>query len=110
MPPRTGVKAKLGGKQRTIRYTAHSLSKLEDHRNGEALTRTLYRAGQVSIGSIGALVWAGLLHDEPELTVEEATQMIEPPLPPLIDALMEALEPWTAGGEEDAEGNGQAAG
>jgi hypothetical protein len=109
MPPRTGVKVKLGGKQRTIRYTAVSLSKLEDERAGEALTRTLYRAGQVSIGAIGALVWAGLLHDEPDLTVEEATEMIEPPLPKLIDGLMEALDPWTVGAEEGEEGNDKAA-
>ena len=110
MPPRTGVKVKLGGKQRTLRYTSVSLSKLEDERSGEALTRTLYRAGQVSIGAIGALVWAGLLHDEPNLTVEKATEMIEPPLMPLINGLMEALDPWTVDPEEDEEGNGKAAG
>jgi hypothetical protein len=109
MPPRTGVKVKLGGKQRTIRYTAPSLNKLEAERGGEALTRTLYRAGQISMGAISALLWAGLLHEEPDLTVDQAVELIEPPFKGLVGKIMEALDPWVAGLEEEDEGNVPAA-
>ena len=108
MAPTNGVKLQLD-KMRRLRYTNRSLVRLE-----EEIGLTVEQAGRrVEIGSLkalSALVWAGLLHDEPNLTVEKATEMIEPPLMPLINGLMEALDPWTVDPEEDEEGNGKAAG
>lgn len=94
MPPTTGVKIKLGPKQYTLRYTQPALEKLEGHRGGEALLDTFERAAKFQASAIAALIWAGLLHAEPELTPEATSARIEPPYKPLIEAMIEALKPW----------------
>lgn len=108
MPPKTGVKIKLGGRTRTLRYTTPALNRMEDER-GEPLTRTLVAAGQYSTRAITALVWAGLLHEEPALEIADVEQIIDPPVNPVLSAVMKALEPWVKDKGGDAEGNPEAA-
>ena len=94
MPPKTGAKVKLAGKQRTLRYTQHSLEALEDERGGEPLLTTVQRAGQLSSRAIRCLLWAGLQHEDPAPSLEDVTAVIEPPYKPLIDGISAALMPW----------------
>lgn len=94
MPPNNGPKIKLGGKVKTLRYTQPALMRLEDERGGEALSETLQRAAAMSSKALTALVWAGRLYQEPELTIEEAAAQIGPPFMPALDAIVEALKPW----------------
>lgn len=109
MPPKTGAKLRLGGKIRTLRYTAPALGRAQDEMGGQTLVQAVASLGQVSIRAITVMVWAGLLHDDPDLSVEDAAELIEPPLRPAIDAIMEALGPWISDAEdEDAEGNAEA--
>ena len=107
MPPSTGVKVKLNGKQATLRYTMPSLNKLEDARGGEALGDTLARAGQMSSRAITALVWAGRLHEQPDLTMDEVAESLRPPFTAVVLAVTEALKPWLS--EEADEGKEPAA-
>lgn len=102
MPPRTGVQLVMGGRGYTLRYTAYALAKLEERRR-EPLSETLMAAGRFSITAAADLVWAGLIHDEPAPSVEQVLDLIEPPVKPILDAVMEALKPWIAQEEEAAE-------
>lgn len=94
MPPLVGAQIDLGGKRRTLRYTQPSLRRLQEECGGEPLMETLRKTGQFSAKAISALVWAGLLHEDKRLTIEAVDELIEPPIKPLLDAVMEALRPW----------------
>jgi len=94
MPPKTGAKVRLGGKLRTLRYTAPALGRVQDELDGEPLLQTVNSLGQVSLRTVAVMVWGGLLHDDQELSVEAAAELIEPPLKPIIDGIVEALGPW----------------
>lgn len=94
MPPTTGVKIDLGGKQKTLRFTGPSLERLQDERGGETLLETLTKAGQLDMKAVSALVWAGLLHADDSLTRGAVVAELEPPLLPLVNAVVEALKPW----------------
>jgi hypothetical protein len=94
MPPASGVKIKLNGKQATLRYTMPALNRLEDERGGESLGETLSRAGQMSSRAITALVWAGRLHEDADLTMDAVAESIAPPFTGLVLSITEALTPW----------------
>lgn len=100
--PGTGVKVKLGGKQVTLRYTMPALNRLEDERGGESLGATLGKAGEMSSRAITALVWAGRLHEEPELTQDAVAESIAPPFTDLVLKITEALKPWLSEDEGKA--------
>lgn len=102
MPPRIGARLTMGGRDYTLRYTAHALAKLEERRR-EPLSETLITAGRFSVTAAADLVWAGLLHEEPAPSVEQVLHRLEPPVKPILDAVMEALKPWIAQEEEAAE-------
>jgi hypothetical protein len=108
MPPATGVKIELGGKVRTLRYTMPALERLEDDRRGETVAETLTKAAQLSARAIAALVWAGLLHEEPKLERDAVGSLIEPPFEPTLEAITEALRPWLRAGAEDDAGKAPA--
>lgn len=108
MPPKTGVKVKLGGKQVTLRFTAPAFVRLENARGGEPLSDTLMKAQRFSMGAIAALVWAGQLHEDEPLSLDEVTNLIEPPVDKLIEGFGKALEPWQQTSPD--EGKAEAAG
>lgn len=104
MPPTSGATLELGGKQRTIRYTMPALNKLEAERRGESVAETLQHAASLQASAITALVWAGLLHDDPKVTMGQAAGLIEPPFEPILNAITEGLRPWLKTAGEDDEG------
>lgn len=66
MPSTQGVRIRLGGKERTLRYTMRALDRLENE-TGMAPPQVVTR---VNIGSVRYLVWtiwAGLIHEAPDL-------------------------------------------
>lgn len=110
MPPISGETIELGGKTRILRYSFHSLDRLE-RELGQPLRATAAAATRLSARAIAGLAWAGLLHAEPKLTIQQVTAMIEPPLVPLLKAIGKALEPWSDVEEaEDEAGAGAEAG
>lgn len=61
-------------KQRKLKYTFNAFCELE-----EALGRPLasFQSNEFKMKDLRALVWAGLLHETPELTLEEAGDLID---------------------------------
>jgi hypothetical protein len=104
MPPMNGVKIRLD-KMRRLRYTNRSLVRLE-----EEVGLTVQQAGhRVEIGSLralSALVWAGLLHEDPDLSREDALDLIDlQRMEEIGEAVKRALEAafGTDKGEEEEE-------
>lgn len=105
MPPKIGAHVALGGKTRTLRYTAPSLLRIQEELGGADLHATMEAVSRVSFRHIIAMVWGGLLHDMPDLTIEEAAEMIQPPMQRLVTGITDALGPWVElvpEGEEEA--------
>lgn len=116
MTPTKGTRVKLGGAVRTLRFTNRALVAIEDE-----LGLTLIEAGAAvqrgSLKAISALAWAGRLHGEPALTLDEVLDQIDlRRLEEIGDAIGQALETALGkataegAGTEDPEGNPKAAG
>ena len=67
---------------------------MERERNGEALSLTISKAGAISFEATTALLWAGLLHEDGDLTLDQVADWIEPPLADVLNPCVEALQPW----------------
>lgn len=61
-------------KKRKLRYTMNALAEIED-----ALGVTMGEIDTVkmTIKNIRVILWAGLIHEDPELTVEEVGNMVD---------------------------------
>lgn len=94
MPPSTGATVLLGDEQVTLRYTAPALRKIQSKLGGASLQETVSGLSDVSIEHILVMVWGGLLHESPDLRIEQVVDQLEPPLHTAIEAIMEALDPW----------------
>lgn len=104
MPATKAVKLSLGGKSRTLRYTTSALVAIEDE-TGLTITELAQRCSMGSIKAIGTLVWAGLLHAEPDLTLKAALDMLDiRKLDGIAKAINDALESALGKAEPD-EGN-----
>lgn len=69
-----GVEIQLGGRTRTLRYTNKAFMKLDD-----ALGRMRRNGGEPgNITMTNLTLWAGLLHEDPSLTLEQVVEMVEP--------------------------------
>jgi|SRR5687768_14836756 len=76
MPPLNGVKVKLGGETRVLRYTNRSLVALE-MQSGCTMAELAGNLARGSFKTVAELVWAGLLHADPRLTVDAVVEMID---------------------------------
>ncbi|MBA4547683.1 hypothetical protein H1R82_07345 [Thermoactinomyces intermedius] len=77
-------------KQRKLKYTFSAFCELE-----EALGRPLTEIkNNFRMKDLRALVWAGLLHENPDLTLEETGRLLDeaPSLEDVGDAVAKALE------------------
>lgn len=82
------VTIELGGKERCIKYTLYSLSKLEEV--GVKLTDL---GKEMSMGQVMKVLWAGLVTFENNLTIEEVGAMVGVEDLPIVSAkLTEAFE------------------
>jgi hypothetical protein len=74
--PSRVVPITIGGKERRLRYTMHALMVVE-----EKLQRPLAAIGvDVQLGSITnitTMLWAGLLHEEPDLDLVEFSKSVD---------------------------------
>lgn len=78
-------------KQRKLKYTFNAFCELEEVM-GRSLT-TLQN-GEFKMKDLRALVWAGLLHESPELTLEETGDLIDKAdsIEDVTDAVSRAIE------------------
>lgn len=114
MPPTHGVKVELD-QVRTLRYTERSLYRLEEE-TGKTLTEMGDRLRKGSLQAITSLLWAGLLHAEPRITVDDVLKRMEDSralkrLGEIGGKIGEAIEAamGAEGSAEAAEGNPEAA-
>lgn len=75
MPPASGVKVKLD-KPRVLRYTNRALVALEGEA-GEPVGDVLNRLTAGAFRARTLMLWAGLLHAEPDLTTDEVVDRID---------------------------------
>lgn len=68
------VEIELDGKERKLRYSLNALAELEDK-----LGIPLSELNEVNMGmkQIRAFLWAGLIHENPELTEREVGDMVD---------------------------------
>lgn len=71
----TGVKVKLD-KERTLRLDLNAMVRFEQASGKSLLKQSTWDT--LSIADIRSLLWACLLHEDPELTVEQVGSMIHP--------------------------------
>lgn len=69
----TGLK--LGGKTHRLRYDLNALAALEERLGLKSLTD--FENLEVRIGTIRTMLWAGLLHENPDLTEQEVGAMVD---------------------------------
>lgn len=101
MPVPQGVKVELD-KPRRLRYTNRALVELEEA-SGLTVNEAARRMEAGSMKTISQVVWAGLLHEAPDLTWQDVVDMIDlERLDQVSEAVGRALNLAT-GGEEDPE-------
>ena len=62
----------------TLRYSTNAMVEFEDETGEEFLAiATKMQRGNVSFKMLRALVWAGLLHDDDEITTKQAGNIID---------------------------------
>jgi hypothetical protein len=74
MTLKEGVKIVIAGKERLVRLNINACVEFEEVTN-KSLFDVL--AGDVKIKDVRALLWAGLLHETPNLTLQQAGQLID---------------------------------
>lgn len=92
MPSIKGVPIVLGGEKRILRFTTRSLVRLEME-TGKTVHENAIHAQQGKMACVVALVWAGCLHMEPKLKMDEVVDWFEPTdLSDVADAIGKAVE------------------
>ena len=101
---RVPIKLGDGTKKRFIRYDFEAIERLEEE-VGEPLELTLRRAATLSARSISGLVWAGLLHAEPDLTRKQVVKLINlEDIKVTLETVMDAVKRGTGQKKEDPDG------
>lgn len=68
------VEVELGGKVRNLRYTMNALAEIED-KLGVAMADM--KDIKMTIKNVRVILWAGLIHEDKELTIEEVGDMVD---------------------------------
>jgi hypothetical protein len=71
------VPIELGGKTRNLKYGFNALVDLEETLNIPVEDLLNIFSGKVKLGDLRAVLWAGLKHEEPGLTVEQVGDMLD---------------------------------
>lgn len=69
--PRSERRVQLGGRRRVIRYDFNALCDLEETLGVSGVEALNVKLSEFGFGTIRAFTWAGLLHEEPDVTVRE---------------------------------------
>lgn len=92
MPPLKGVTVSLEGGDRVLRFEKQTIYKLQAR--GQSIPELVGQLTQGNSNALVDLVWAGLLHETPALSVAGAVDLVPlPPPPALLVGVMRALLP-----------------
>ena len=101
--PRSKVTFDVGGKTYTLHYTTNAFVEFEDE-TGQSVLDVLGRA-DISLKTIRALVWAGLVENHEGITPKDAGRIIDEAggLEPIMDLINGAISSALPqdGGDED---------
>jgi hypothetical protein len=101
MGPTALVPIELGGKSRNLRYTNRSMVRIEEE---------LAKPGNGTFRQASVMVWAGLLHERPALSLDQVIDLIDPAeLETIGKAVDRAMKLAIGKQEEQDEGNALAA-
>ena len=70
------TKVKINGKIYSFKYTVNSLCELEEATEYKDINQLMAAVQTGSIAAIRAMVWAGLIWEKPELTMEEVGEFM----------------------------------
>lgn len=88
--PTDGVGITLD-KPRTLRYSGRSLRAIEKETGKNVLKGEI--GGNLNFTELVVLVWAGLLHEDPDLDLDDAADLVDPArIEEIADAMNEALK------------------
>lgn len=103
--PRAMKRVKIGGKSRLFRFDANAIVELSDQTGIEDVEETINAASNLNFRVLRAMVWAGLLHDEPDLELRDVGSWIGDGhgLVPMVDVIEPVLVAFSAavGADED---------
>lgn len=88
-PARSEVALKVGDNDYTLKFSTNSICELEDRldKGLNEIVRNMER-----VATVRALLWAGLRHHHPEVTIAGAGEMIDSAgVGPITDAIGRAL-------------------
>jgi hypothetical protein len=98
-----GTRFEIGGRERTLRYDLNALALIEEQ-TGRPVTQLSDL--DVDMRTVRALLWAGFVHEAPELTLQEVGSWFGPGGMSLLDAMQHVT---TALGEAFGDANPTAA-
>jgi hypothetical protein len=91
--PKQSIPIELGGKTRHLRYTFNSLCRLEEETGIPIGDIGNFKSGSLRLTTLRALIWAGLVHDDKDLTPEAVGEIFEDmDLGTIADKIGEAFE------------------
>lgn len=70
-PHRGTVAIEIGGKDRTLKFDLNALAEVEDKLKLGGINDVIPLLERVSIRTVRCLLWAGLIHEDPDLTERE---------------------------------------
>lgn len=92
--PRGDERVKLDGRVKILRYDMNAIVEAEAALGGKAVMEILQEMSQrLSFTSLRVLLWAGLLHEEPDLDLQTVGAWFKPgvPLKPLVESIAAAV-------------------
>ena len=105
-PVRRGVLIQLD-RPRTLLFTLTSLVRLEETLGQNVLEDDFWKNLKMTLKEVRVLVWSALLHEDPELTLEEAGNLVEiHRMGEVVEALSLAYEKSNAEAEAPAPSQG----
>ena len=91
--PKQSIPIELGGKTKHLRYTFNALVALEEKLGCSLSDIGTLLTGSVSVTKLRTLIWAGLIHDDKELTEEQVGEWLDlTSISEIAEKFAEALE------------------
>lgn len=103
---RGGVNVTIGGKERELRYTLNALADLQDRLNLNGMSQFTKVLEDMDFRTLRIMLWAGLIHQDPDLKVEDVGSWRDLDIQTAAQSITAALQ--CSFGESQKSGNGLA--
>ena len=87
------IKIKINGKKRRLKYDAAAFHRVSEKMSVEQIKKTI---GQdLSVKALSLILWAGLIHEDPVLNLNEVEKIVKESNPRILKALRKAIKKAT---------------